>query len=63
LWEAHDKERRDGFLGTDDAVLVERLGADVAMVPGHHRNLKITMPEDLDTARQWLGRRAGRGSA
>ena len=63
LWEAHDKARRDGFLGTDDAVLVERLGADVAMVPGHHRNLKITTPEDLDTARQWLGRRAGRGSA
>jgi 2-C-methyl-D-erythritol 4-phosphate cytidylyltransferase len=44
-------------------MLVERLGADVAMVAGHHRNIKITTPEDLDTARQWLGRRAGRGSA
>ena len=34
LWEAHDKARRDGFAGTDDAVLVERLGVTVAMVPG-----------------------------
>ena len=54
LWEAHDKARRDGFLGTDDAMLVERLGADVAMVAGHHRNLKITTPEDLRTARSWV---------
>ena len=30
LWEAHDKARRDGFAGTDDAVLVERLGVTVA---------------------------------
>lgn len=54
LWEAHDKARRDGFLGTDDASLVERLGAEVAMVAGFHRNLKITTPEDLALARQWL---------
>lgn len=55
LWEAHDKARRDGFLGTDDASLVERLGADVAMVAGFHKNLKITTPDDLAIARQWLG--------
>jgi len=63
LWEAHDKARRDGFLGTDDAVLVERLGAEVAMVPGLPRNLKVTTPEDLATARQWQGRRGARGRA
>jgi 2-C-methyl-D-erythritol 4-phosphate cytidylyltransferase len=34
LREAHDQARRDGFAGTDDAVLVERLGRQVAMVPG-----------------------------
>ena len=51
LWEAHDKARRDGFAGTDDAVLVERLGMRVAMVPGLAQNLKITTPEDLRTAR------------
>jgi 2-C-methyl-D-erythritol 4-phosphate cytidylyltransferase len=53
LWEAHDKARRDGFAGTDDAVLVERLGVTVTMVPGLPRNLKITTPEDLETARAW----------
>jgi 2-C-methyl-D-erythritol 4-phosphate cytidylyltransferase len=53
LWEAHDKARRDGFAGTDDAVLVERLGMPVAMVPGLAQNLKITTPDDLRTARAW----------
>jgi 2-C-methyl-D-erythritol 4-phosphate cytidylyltransferase len=53
LWEAHEKARRDGFVGTDDAVLVERLGMTVAMVPGLAQNLKITTPGDLRTARAW----------
>jgi len=53
LWEAHDKARRDGFAGTDDAVLVERLGVTVTMVQGLGQNLKITTPEDLQTARAW----------
>jgi 2-C-methyl-D-erythritol 4-phosphate cytidylyltransferase len=53
LWEAHDKARRDGFAGTDDAMLVERLGMPVAMVPGLAQNLKITTPDDLRTARAW----------
>jgi len=54
LWEAHEKARRDGYSGTDDAVLVERLGARVAMVPGLPQNLKITTPADLITARLWM---------
>jgi 2-C-methyl-D-erythritol 4-phosphate cytidylyltransferase len=53
LWEAHEKARRDGFAGTDDAVLVERLGMAVAMVRGLAQNLKITTREDLQTARAW----------
>jgi len=57
LWEAHDKARRDGFAGTDDAVLVERLGVTVAMVQGLAQNLKITTPEDLQTARAWAAPR------
>jgi 2-C-methyl-D-erythritol 4-phosphate cytidylyltransferase len=56
LREAHDKARRDGYTGTDDAVLVERLGARVAMVDGLPWNLKITTPEDLRIARLWLSR-------
>ncbi len=55
LWEAHDKARRDGHVGTDDASLVERLGAKVAMVPGLSQNLKITTPEDLRAARRLVG--------
>jgi len=56
LWEAHDKARRDGYLGTDDAGLVERLGVPVAMVRGLPANLKITTPDDLVAARRWLVR-------
>jgi 2-C-methyl-D-erythritol 4-phosphate cytidylyltransferase len=56
LQEAHDKARRDGYVGTDDAVLVERLGVPVAVVPGSARNLKITTPADLATARRWMTR-------
>lgn len=37
---------------TDDAALVEALGADVLVVPGEEGNLKITSPEDL-TLLEW----------
>jgi 2-C-methyl-D-erythritol 4-phosphate cytidylyltransferase len=52
LREAHDKARRDGTAGTDDAALVERLGHPVKVVRGLERNLKITTPEDLRRARR-----------
>ena len=32
---------------TDESVLVERLGAEVAIVEGNPRNIKITRPEDI----------------
>ena len=51
LREAHDKARRDGIVGTDDAMLVERLGHPVRVVPGLAGNVKITTPEDLRRAR------------
>jgi 2-C-methyl-D-erythritol 4-phosphate cytidylyltransferase len=51
LREAHDKARRDGVAGTDDAMLVERLGHPVRVVPGLAGNVKITTPEDLRRAR------------
>jgi 2-C-methyl-D-erythritol 4-phosphate cytidylyltransferase len=40
-----------GGEGTDDATLVEALGARVLVVPGEARNRKLTNPEDLDWAR------------
>jgi 2-C-methyl-D-erythritol 4-phosphate cytidylyltransferase len=51
LREAHDKARLDGVVGTDDAMLVERLGHPVRVVPGREENVKITTPEDLRRAR------------
>ena len=54
LREAHRRARADGVLGTDDAALVERLGAPVRLVPGLPGNLKITRPEDLPLARRLL---------
>jgi len=44
---AHEKAREDGFVGTDDAQLLERLGHAVAIVPGSRANIKITTPDDL----------------
>jgi 2-C-methyl-D-erythritol 4-phosphate cytidylyltransferase len=44
---AHKKAIEDGYQGTDDTVLVERIGEDLKMVMGHYENIKITTPEDL----------------
>ena len=38
---------QDGFYGTDDASLVERMGVPVRMIPGDPENIKVTTPEDL----------------
>ena len=56
LREAHEKARRDGVVGTDDAMLVERLGHRVRVVRGLAENVKITTPEDLRRARGARGR-------
>ena len=47
LMEAHRRAFEEGFLGTDDAGLAERIGCRVAVVEGEDRNIKITTPEDL----------------
>jgi 2-C-methyl-D-erythritol 4-phosphate cytidylyltransferase len=44
----------DGFVGTDEASLVERLGIEVAVVLGSPRNFKITQPGDLALAEFYL---------
>lgn len=44
----------DGFVGTDEASLVERMGIEVAVVPGSPRNFKITQPGDLALAEFYL---------
>jgi 2-C-methyl-D-erythritol 4-phosphate cytidylyltransferase len=54
LREAHARATADGFRGTDDAVLVERLGYPVRLVPGSPDNLKVTTMADLAQAEQIL---------
>ncbi len=51
---AFDEASADGFLGTDEASLVERSGHDVAVVMGSPRNIKITAPADMELAEFYL---------
>ncbi|MBU1053579.1 MAG: 2-C-methyl-D-erythritol 4-phosphate cytidylyltransferase [Proteobacteria bacterium] len=44
---AHDIAIKDGFTGTDDAMLVERIGEKVKILKGSKNNIKITTKEDL----------------
>lgn len=60
LREALAKAEAEGFVATDDAQLVERLGAPVEIVEGDAANLKITWPEDVALA-EALWRRAHPG--
>jgi len=54
LKKAFDEAKADGFLGTDEASLVERSGHKVAVVMGSPRNIKITTPADLELAEFYL---------
>lgn len=66
LWEAQTPQvfrrqllldayaKRDGFVATDDAQLVERIGVRAVMVQGSPVNLKVTTQEDLRLAEQAL---------
>lgn len=56
--EAYLRAREDGFVGTDDACLVERLGKKVHLLPGSYTNIKITTLEDLMLAELLLKERA-----
>jgi 2-C-methyl-D-erythritol 4-phosphate cytidylyltransferase len=52
---AFAQARDDGFGGTDESSLVERLDqVEVSVVPGSDRNIKITKPSDMDLARLFL---------
>ena len=58
---AHTRALADGFRGTDDSVLVERLGYPVRLIRGTPENLKITTSADLARAEQVLRDRLTRG--
>lgn len=61
LMEANRKADEDGFLGTDDASLVERLGVPVRIVRGEYSNIKVTTPEDMVVAEAILRNDMGAG--
>ncbi len=50
LLEAFKGAQKEGFYGTDEAMLVERMGIKVRIVEGSYDNIKITTPEDLEVA-------------
>jgi 2-C-methyl-D-erythritol 4-phosphate cytidylyltransferase/2-C-methyl-D-erythritol 2,4-cyclodiphosphate synthase len=54
LRQAYEQAAKDGYLGTDDASLVERLGVKVKIVQGDYQNIKITTPEDIALAAIFL---------
>jgi len=58
LRQAHELALKDGYLGTDDASLVERMGHDVIIVEGSYDNIKLTTPEDLFFADTILHKRS-----
>jgi 2-C-methyl-D-erythritol 4-phosphate cytidylyltransferase len=59
LRRAFQSARDDGFTGTDEASLVERLEAvEVSVVLGTDRNIKITKPTDMELARLYARQEA-----
>ena len=64
LKRAFESARRDGFTGTDESSLVERLDeVEVSVVQGSDRNIKITRPTDMDLARLFLSEELSRPAA
>ena len=55
--DAYEKAYADGFYGTDDSMLLERLGKTVKLVLSEDVNIKLTKPDDMGYAEFVLGRR------
>ena len=54
---AHHAALADGFVGTDDSALVERIGGKVTLVQGPRNNIKITVSEDTAAVEAGLRKR------
>ena len=50
LRRAYSTAMFEGFVGTDDSSLVERMGGVVLMINGPRDNIKVTVPEDVGPA-------------
>lgn len=56
LLKAYEKAKKEKFYSTDEAALVERIGAKVKIVEGSYDNIKITTQEDLELGKLILER-------
>lgn len=64
LLSSYDKAWADGFVGTDTASVLERVGHAVRVIPGDEDNIKITTPDDIMKAEILLDfRRSGGAGA
>ncbi len=54
LKKAYEDAFESDFYGTDDAMLVERIGYTVKMIEGSYNNIKVTTPEDINMGIQIL---------
>lgn len=54
LLEAYHRAFEEGFVGTDEASLVERIGERVVVVDGAEENIKVTRPGDVAIAEALL---------
>lgn len=63
LRQAHEQAQRDGFLGTDDASLVERLGVPVQLTEGSRRNIQADDPGGFTDGRSIFCRTGTAGAS
>lgn len=54
IYSAYKKADEDGFMATDDAMMVERIGKPIMVIEGLKQNIKITTPEDLEFAKYFM---------
>jgi 2-C-methyl-D-erythritol 4-phosphate cytidylyltransferase len=60
LKSAYEQAEAEGFLGTDDASLLERINEQVVIIEGNYDNIKITTQEDLYFAEAILHKQHGK---
>jgi 2-C-methyl-D-erythritol 4-phosphate cytidylyltransferase len=64
LRRAFAQAKQDGFVGTDESSLVERLEeVEVSVITGSDRNIKLTKPSDMDLARLIMAEEAAKRKA
>lgn len=53
IMEAHERAKKEEYLGTDDISLLERMSHPIDIVEGSIQNMKLTTPDDILRAK-WL---------